>query len=72
MRTVNSDVVTMNLEIPMNKDNLYDNTLENLVDYYAACCIEFVNFGTLDGDYVIHAPSEVLEVILDKFEPRAR
>lgn len=56
----------------MNKDNLYDNTLENLVDYYAACCIEFVNFGTLDGDYVIHAPSEVLEVILDKFEPRAR
>lgn len=56
----------------MNKDNLYDNTLENLVNYYAACCIEFENCGTLDGDYVKHAPSEVLEVILDKFSPTVR
>lgn len=55
----------------MNKDNLYNNTLENLVNYYAACCIEFDKCSTLDDIYVKHAPSEVLEVILNKFERKA-
>lgn len=63
----------------MNKDNLYDNTLENLVDYYAACCKEYDRCSwdydlqtenAWGSPYVKHAPSEVLEVILDKFQPK--
>ncbi len=58
----------------MNKDNLYDNTLEDLVKYYGECCVEWdtptadISFFCGDNE---HEPQKVLEVILNKFERKA-
>lgn len=53
----------------MNKKNLYDNTLAQLVEYYALCYMDLE-----DGcsEYVYHSPADVMAVILEKFEPKVR
>lgn len=55
----------------INKNNLYENTLENLVKYYAECRHQMTLHSCQASGYY-HSPKEVMEVILDKFEPKVR
>ena len=56
----------------MNNKNLYDNTLEELVEYYALCYMDFEDVAEWYNEYVNHSPADVMEVILEKFEPKVR
>jgi hypothetical protein len=55
----------------MNKDNLYDNTLKDLVKYYTECVRSYDLPPNMVGGKV-HSPSDVMEVILDKFDSKVR
>lgn len=55
----------------MNKKNLYDNTLAQLVEYYALCYMD-LEYDGWTSEYVYHSPADVMAVILEKFEPKVR